>query len=603
MLRNTLAKARILIIDDEFANVCLLERSLEMIGATNVRSTTDSSAALALFRDFAPDLVLLDLHMPAPDGFTLLEEFRATETDAAADKPAADAQPAAPAAVHIGALVVPKRVSVPVLVLTADVNPKTKHRALSLGAADFLTKPLDQPEVLLRIRNLLENRFLQLQLHAQNEQLDQLVRERTAQLEDTLTQLKQAQQGAIRHERLSALGTMAAGIAHDFNNALTLIHGYSELLLGVSDDTKTDPSSAKAPARGDIETKYVRTIMMAARDAARTVSRLRAFHRPAGEGDEETRLAVNLNQLVQQAVTLTAPRWRDETQAQGKRVVVRPELGAVRPVLGDPAELREMLTNLIFNAVDALPDGGRIGIRTYLETGGHGGGERVCLDVSDDGVGMDETVRRRCLEPFFTTKGDKGTGLGLSGVYGIVQRHGGALDIDSTPGRGTTFRIVLPAEVPAAEETGDEASEVSRTLRILIVDDQRIVCDLLREQLQHDGHVVQTASSGSEALKKFLAEPFDLLLTDQAMPGMNGEALAAAVKEHAPEVPVILLTGFGDLLEANGATHAGDIDLILHKPVTLYDLRRAIFQTITRADRRDETAEAVDAETAEPMPA
>lgn len=597
MLRNTLAKARILIIDDEFANVCLLERSLEMIGATNVRSTTDSSAALTLFREFAPDLVLLDLHMPAPDGFTLLEQFRAVEAEASgsATASAEENDVAATSAM-------PRRVSVPVLVLTADVNPKTKHRALSLGAADFLTKPLDQPEVLLRIRNLLENRFLQLQLHAQNDHLDQLVRERTAQLEETLTQLRQAQQGAIRHERLSALGTMAAGIAHDFNNALTLIHGYSELLLGAPEDNgRTDPSLTKTVARREIETKYIRTIMMAARDAARTVSRLRAFHRPVGESAEETRLAVDINQLVQQAVTLTAPRWRDETQAQGKRVIVRPELGAVRPVLGDPAELREMLTNLIFNAVDALPHGGRIGIRTYLETSGNGGGERVCLDVSDDGTGMDETVRRRCLEPFFTTKGDKGTGLGLSGVYGIVQRHGGALDIDSTPGRGTTFRIVLPADVPAAEATGDEASQVSRTLRILIVDDQRIVCDLLREQLQHDGHVVQTANSGSEGLKKFLAETFDLLITDQAMPGMNGEALAAAVKEHAPEVPVILLTGFGDLLKTDGATQLGDIDLILDKPVTLHELRRGIFQMITRVDRREEAV--TDTETLEAVPA
>jgi putative two-component system response regulator len=235
MLRTTLAKARILIVDDEAANVCLLERSLELIGATNVRATTDSGAAFALYQEFEPDLVLLDLHMPAPDGFALLEQFRTAEN---ADGGAADAQASDKNL---------SRVSVPVLVLTADINPKTKHRALSLGAADFLTKPLDQPEVLLRIRNLLENRFLQQQLHTQNTQLDALVRERTAQLEETLSQLRQAQQGAIRHERLSALGTMAAGIAHDFNNALTLIHGYSELLLGVPCETgATNGDDAKS---------------------------------------------------------------------------------------------------------------------------------------------------------------------------------------------------------------------------------------------------------------------------------------------------------------------------------------------------------------------
>ena len=575
MLRTTLAKARILIVDDEVANVGLLERSLELSGATNVRQTADAGVALALFREFAPDLVLLDLHVPTPDSFALLEQFRAAGTgspgtEGTAQSPDTDGKAA-------------RRVGVPIIVLTADVNSKTKHRALSLGASDFLTKPLDQPEVLLRIRNLLENRFLQLQLHAQNGRLDALVQERTAQLEETLTQLQQAQQGAIRHERLTALATMAAGIAHDFNNALTLIHGYSELLLGGAQEGKNGTETART-AQSETVTKYVRTIMMAARDAARTVSRLRAFHRT--DENEETRLAVNLNQLVKQAVTLTAPRWRDEVQARGLRVSVRPELDEVRPVLGDPAELREMLTNLIFNAVDALPEGGRISIRTFLEAGSNSGSERVCLEVRDNGIGMDETVRRRCLEPFFTTKGEHGSGLGLSGVYGIVQRHGGTLDIESAPGRGTCFRIVLPADVPAEEATESMVCQVSRTLRILIVEDQRIICDLLREQLQGEGHLVQTALCGGEGLKKFLSEPFDLVITDQAMPVMNGEALAAAVKEHAPETPIIMLTGFGDLLRARGTAPSADIDLILHKPVTLHDLRRAIFQTISGAEHQ-----------------
>ncbi|MBV9659341.1 MAG: response regulator [Verrucomicrobia bacterium] len=585
MLRDTLSRARILIVDDESANICLLERTLELIGAVNVRSTTDSQAAPGLFRDFRPDLVLLDLHMPAPDGFALLEQFGASASD------------------EIGA-----SVAVPVVVLTADVNPKTKHRALLLGAADFLTKPIDGSEVVLRIRNLLENRFLQLALRGDSDRLTAQVQERTAQLEDTLIQLRQAQQAAIRHERLSALGTMAAGIAHDFNNALTLIHGYSELLLGQLAPGKSEPSSgdgngndngaaaasssapAPAVARESMEAKFVRTIMMAARDAARTVSRLRAFYR--SDDKEETRVAVNLNQLVEQAVTLTSPRWLDETQARGLRIVIKPELGTLPSISGDPAELREMLTNLIFNAVDALPQGGCITLRTFVENAsdadaGHATAGRVCLEVRDDGVGMDETVRRRCLEPFFTTKGECGTGLGLSGVYGIVGRHGGSLDIESAPGRGTAFRIVLPTDEQLAEASSETARQVGRTLRILVVDDQRIVCDLLQEQLQGDGHTVQTAQGGAEGLKKFLSEPFDLLLTDQAMPGMNGESLAAAAKEHAPEVPVILLTGFGDYLQAIRKTQLSDVDLVLHKPVTLQDLRRAILHTITQADHRE----------------
>ena len=561
LLRSTLARAKILIVDDEPANVRLLERILELIGCPpgQIASTTDSSLAPALFREFRPDLVLLDLHMPSPDGFALLEEFKQA-TGATEDA------------------------MVPVLALTADINPKTKHRALTAGARDFLVKPIDQPEVILRIKNLLENRFLQRALQDQNGRLEGLVLERTGQLELTLTRLKEAQQGAIKHERLNALGTMAAGVAHDFNNALTLIHGYSELLLASTQRARPgDPD----PAPERLETKYVRTIMLAARDAASVVTRLRAFYRPDDGG--EVRVTVQLCNLIEQAVALTAPRWLDEARARGQAIEVRREFGEPPPVEGDPAELREMLTNLIFNAVDAQPRGGTITLRAHAA----GDGKTVCLEVADAGTGMSEEVRRRCLEPFFTTKGEAGTGLGLSAVYGIIQRHGGTIDIESEPGRGTRFLIALPAAsrggasdpapgaaVESAEAAPPAGPDPTRTLRILVVDDQPVIRSLLQEHLERDGHVVVTAGDGREALAEFHAAPFDLLLTDQAMPGMNGMALAAAVKEVTPRTPVILLTGFGDML---GAPEPGsDVDLVLNKPVTLLELRRAIARVLAK---------------------
>ena len=310
MLRSTIGKAKILIVDDEQANVRLLERILELIGATRVASTCDSREAMAMFLDFRPDLVLLDLHMPNVTGFDIMEQVKALTQG---DNP------------------------VPVLVLTADVTTKTKHRALAAGAKDYLTKPLDQSEVLLRIRNLLENRFLHIQLQNQNILLEEQVRERTSQLEDTLSKLRTAQHTAIKQERLSALGTMAAGIAHDFNNALTLILGYSDLMLS---SLKVNPDAPEVAQLGAITT--------AAQDAAQIVRRLREFHRP--DDGAETRVVLNLNQLIEQAVSLTRPRWKDDPRARGIEIEIKCELGELRPMSGDPAELREMLTNLIFNA-------------------------------------------------------------------------------------------------------------------------------------------------------------------------------------------------------------------------------------------------------------
>jgi signal transduction histidine kinase len=532
MLRSVIGKAKILIVDDEQANVRLLERILELIGATRVQSVTDSREAMGIFLNFRPDLVLLDLHMPNVTGFEIMEQIKALS---------------------------PNENPTPVLVLTADVTTKTKHRALAAGAKDFLTKPLDQSEVLLRIRNLLENRFLHIQLQNQNILLEEQVHERTAQLEDTLDKLRFAQQSALKQERLSAFGTMAAGIAHDFNNSLTLILGYSDLMLsgvkGPIDDTLAD---------------YIRAVTTAATDAARLVRRLREFHRP--DDGAETRVALHLNQIVEQAVTMTRPKWKDQASSHGLEINVVTDLGPLQPMMGEPAEIREMLTNLIFNAVDAMPESGTITIQTRAIEG------YLCLRVSDTGSGMSEETRRRCLEPFFTTKGDRGTGLGLAAVYGIIERHLGTIDIESEMGVGTTFSILLPAMEgdEALEEPAqvDAVTKSGRILKILVVDDQPIICEVIQEQLRSDGHQVDVAENGIEALERIAAAGYDLLVTDQAMPGMSGEELGPKAKEICPKIAVILLTGFGG--SATETNLSPGIDIMLGKPATLTDLRRAI---------------------------
>ena len=385
------AGARLLIVDDEPVNVALLEDLLGSLAkAPELCSLTDPRLAVERFRTFRPDLVLLDLRMPHLDGFTVMELLGRE---------------------------IPAGVCLPILVLTADSNPKIRQRALAVGATDFLAKPFDNLEAVLRIRNLLTARMQHLQLQGSHDQLEAAVAARTAEL-------RRSHELLVRQERLSALGTMAAGVAHDFNNALTLISGYGELALHqLQGRDHPHPAAAMLTA-----------LLAATQNAADTVGRLRDFGRPADP--DAVRLPVCLNAVAREAVETTRPRW----SARQPGVDVRLELPPALPRFpGDVGELRDAVTNLVFNAVDALPAGGTVTVRTYARDGSD-----VVLEVSDNGVGMDDETLRRCLEPFFTTKGDRGTGLGLAMVYGAVQRHGGTVEVASQPGRGTTFRLRLP---------------------------------------------------------------------------------------------------------------------------------------------------------------
>ena len=525
-----LNKARVLIVDDEPSNIRLLERVLEMYGGAAVQSTTDSRQALPLYFEFKPDLVLLDLHMPHLDGYAVIEQLKAA---------------------------VPADDYLPILVLTADVTVDTKRRALKAGAKDLVTKPLDNFEVVLRMNNLLENRFLHMELQRQNAGLEQQVQERTARLEELLAELRSTQEAVVKQERLSALGMMAGGIAHDFNNALTMVLGYGELLVPYM--------LQNGPER---EIAYLRHMIDAAQDATHVVSRLREFYRPATCND--VRVPVDLNETVQQAVSLTAPKWKGKARMDGVQIEVLTNLQASSFVAGNASELREVLTNLIFNAVDAMPRGGKIVVSTGMQ-GGH-----ATIAVTDSGTGMSEDDRARCLEPFFTTKGDRGTGLGLSVVYGIIQRHGGTIEIRSEIGRGTTFSISLPLATHDTQvfEVPKEAG-ISRALRILVADDQEVICELISEYLRGDGHTVEIACDGTDAFNKFSPARFDMIVTDQSMPGMSGEQLACEVHKSAPGTPVILLTGFGDEMIDRGTLPAG-ISLIVGKPVSAANLRRAV---------------------------
>ncbi len=384
---------------------------------------------------------------------------------------------------------------------------------------------------------------------------DVKVFERTAALEDALTELRAAQQQVVQRERLSALGAMVTGIAHDFNNSLALILGHGE---------KLQEACRQASITGEM-LDVTQTIITAALDAADAVGRLRTFHRAPGSRDGHQPLA--LGEMVEQVVEFTRLRWEAESHARGMPIDVYCDLGRVPPVSGVASELREMLTNIIFNAVDAMPQGGGITLRTRAA------GDMVVLEVSDTGVGMSDEVRRRCLEPFFSTKGDRGSGLGLAMAYGIMQRHEGTISIDSNPGCGTRFTLTFPVDRSGKEAGPPPPAEVSRPLKILVVDDQPVLCELLAENLQRDWHSVTTAENGRDALDKFGFGEFDLVITDKAMPEMNGDQLAMAIKAREPAARVIMLTGFGDMSEDERSEF---VDAVLAKPATTAELRAGI---------------------------
>jgi signal transduction histidine kinase/ActR/RegA family two-component response regulator len=384
-------------------------------------------------------------------------------------------------------------------------------------------------------------------------------------LQDAYEDLRQNQQAAMQQERLRSLGQMASGIAHDINNAISPVALYTDSLLerevGLTEQ-----------GRGQLQ-----TIQRAIHDVAATVARMREFYR---QREPQIMLApVQLNDLVPQVVELTRARWRTIPQERGITIDLRVELQPDLPVItGAENELREALTNLVLNAVDAMPQGGVLGIRTHATKSG-----LVHIEVSDTGVGMDEDARRRCLEPFFTTKGERGTGLGLAMVYGAVQRHSAEVEIESAVGKGTTMRLIFAASIHEVEPVLATAVAVLNGLRILVVDDDPILLRSLRDTLEGDRHQVATANGGKEGIGIFRetlvrGERFDVVITDLGMPYVDGRQVAASIKSMSPTTPVIMLTGWGQRLMADGDIPA-HVDLVLSKPPKLRDLREAIFQS------------------------
>ncbi len=377
------------------------------------------------------------------------------------------------------------------------------------------------------------------------------------QVQKAYDELRAVQEQIMEQQRLRALGQIASGIAHDINNALMPIQGFAEILLEYNDPFVRNAAE---------------TIFKSATDIAKIVQRMREFYRP--RNGEEVLEPVDLNAICKDALEMSRPRWFNMPQERGIVIETRLELADdLPPLSGVPSEIRQAIINLILNAVDAMPEGGILTIRTERQE--RGGRAWAVVEVSDTGVGMDEETRRRAFEPFFTTK-PHGSGLGLAAVYRTVQRHEGFVEIDSEVGKGTTVRLWFPSNLvlPQALPEGEVPS-----LRVLVIDDEPSVREILALLLYRDGHLVTTATNGEEGVMLFQnaqwqGKAFDVVITDLGMPKVDGLWVVQKVKSLAPETPVILLTGWGFRIRSEDVQRI--VDVVLTKPVTHQQLRRAL---------------------------
>jgi len=516
MISETFRTARVLIVDDEQPMVRVLEQLLERGGYTNLRSTTDPREALACYVEFRPDLILLDLRMPHLSGLQALEQLKRETTPEA---------------------------FLPVLILTADAQPETKRHALAAGASDFVTKPFDQIELLLRVRNLLEMRFLHAELRRQNEGLEAKVQERTHQL--------------LEAEKLATMGNLLAGVAHELNGPLSVILGHVALF---TDTAPTDSARARARDIGEAAERCVRIV--------------RSFLTMARRHPPE-RGHVSVNHVLRDAVELLGYELRVTN------VSVYLDLDEDVPIVwADRHQLQQVAVNLIANAHQAMRDAPQPR-RLSLVTRHGGPGLRVRIEIGDTGPGVPEELQVRIFEPFFTTKAEgEGTGLGLALSRGIVEGHGGLIRVEGRPGEGARFVIELPVGSPPSVVNDPATFEAGPPVpgkTILVVDDEPAVASILAEALSRDGYRVDTAANGAVALKKLEAGSYDLIISDSGMPVLSGPDLYREVTRLTPSLARRFVFVTGDILNPRTREFLDRVGVPrLEKPFTIETVKRVV---------------------------
>jgi len=366
-----------------------------------------------------------------------------------------------------------------------------------------------------------------------------------------ITERKLAQERAARSDKLRALGELAAGVAHNLNNSLTVIQGRAQLLLM--------RNSAEEGNKKSLE-----VITQAVSDCSQTLRRLLDFSRRDATRNSAT---VDLSELITSSIEIARPKWQSDAASRSGTIEVRIEAANSVNVLGDSSELREVVLNLIFNAVDAMPNGGTIVAGTRIE------GQTGRFWVADTGSGIAQAVMARIFEPFYSTKGERGTGLGLSASHGIIENHGGDIDVTSELGKGTRFEIILPLHEVASPSVVADAKPISgaRTARVLVVEDEENIRTLLNDAFCAEGHDVVEASTGAEALERLDKGKFDLMICDLGLPELSGLHVARWVKEFRPDLPVIIATGYAEMIAEEDYGKAR-IDAVIRKPYAIADV-------------------------------
>ena len=387
-----------------------------------------------------------------------------------------------------------------------------------------------------------------------------------------ITERKLAQERAARSDKLRALGELAAGVAHNLNNSLTVIQGRAQLLLMRSNAEEGNKKSLEV-------------ITQAVSDCSQTLRRLLDFSRR----DSTRNLApVDLSELIISSVEIARPKWQAESASRTGTIEVRIEAPRPVHVLGDSSELREVVLNLIFNAVDAMPNGGTIEIGTRIE------GKTGRFWIADTGAGIAPAVMARIFEPFYSTKGERGTGLGLSASHGIIENHGGDINVTSELGKGTRFEIILPLYEAASPSVVAVAAATTsvRPARVLVVEDEENVRTLLNDAFRAEGHDVVDATTGAEAITRLDEGKFDLMICDLGLPELSGLHVARWVKEFRPELPVIIATGYAEMIASEDYEKAR-IDDVIRKPYAVADVLARANLVLTRWSKEDRETLAV----------
>jgi len=372
-----------------------------------------------------------------------------------------------------------------------------------------------------------------------------------------ITEKRKMEERLLQAEKLRAVGEISSGVAHNFNNALTIILGNAQLLLYSAEDEESREA--------------LKTIEKVAKDSSRTVRRLMEFTRKEIHKELFT---LDLNAVIKESIEMTKPKWRDEVQGKGIPIDVVLGLGPVPPVAGIASEMREVITNMIFNAIEAMPEGGRLEIRTFLK------GSKAYVQILDTGVGMTDEVRKKVFEPFFTTKSFSNTGLGLSMSYGIVKRFGGNIEVESKVGEGTTFTIHFPVDSDGKGEAQDSSDmKKGPQARVLVIDDEASVREILSRILMQADHHVVVAKKGDEGVRLFREKDVDIVLTDLGMPEMSGWEVCSEIKKISPHTPVGMITGWGIRLDPEKVRESR-IDFVLSKPFDFNQVLNKVAETM-----------------------